>query len=275
MNFSRSLTASRNNLSPMSEDQMRRVAPSIFAAEAHDSRSARYTYIPTSDVLAGLQREGFAVVHAQQARCRDAGRAEHTKHMIRLRHGSTAMATNVGDETHEVVLVNSHDGTSSYQMFAGVFRLVCSNGLMVGRGNVEEIRVPHKGDVSGRVIEGAYKVLEQIPAVSDSIGGMKEVRLTDGMQRAFATAALALRWEPEAAPIQAEQLLRARRSEDRAADVWTTFNRVQEGLIRGGIHGVNANNGRMTTREVKGVDQTVGLNRALWTLAEEMRKLAA
>jgi hypothetical protein len=79
-----------------------------------------------------------------QTRVRDEGKREHTKHMMRLRHASQIN----GAEANEIVLLNSHDGTSSYQMLAGMFRFVCSNGLVCG-DTVADVRVPHKGDVAG------------------------------------------------------------------------------------------------------------------------------
>ena len=111
---------------PLSDDQIRRVAPSIFADAPHESRSERYSYIPTATVLTELRKEGFQPFMVTQTRVRDEGRREHTKHMIRLRHASQIN----GAEANEIVLLNSHDGTSSYQMLAGMFRFVCSNGLV-------------------------------------------------------------------------------------------------------------------------------------------------
>ena len=105
---------------PLSEDQMHRVAPSIFAAGKHASRSERYTYIPTIDVLRGLKREGFEPFMVAQGKSRIEGKAAFTKHMIRMRH---AGQTNARHEANEIILINSHDGASSYQMLAGVFRL--------------------------------------------------------------------------------------------------------------------------------------------------------
>jgi Domain of unknown function (DUF932) len=71
---------------PLSDDEINRVAPSIFADGKHESRSERYTYIPTIDVLNGLRNEGFQPFMVCQTRVRDDGKREHTKHMIRLRH---------------------------------------------------------------------------------------------------------------------------------------------------------------------------------------------
>lgn len=105
---------------PLSEDQMRAAAPSIFAQGKHASRSDRYTYIPTIDVLRGLCKEGFEPFMVAQGASRVEGKAEFTKHMIRMRHAGQVQAK---PEANEIILINSHDGASSYQMLAGMFRL--------------------------------------------------------------------------------------------------------------------------------------------------------
>jgi hypothetical protein len=254
----------------LTDDQIRAVAPSIFASEAHESRSHRYAYIPTIDVLNGLRKEGFSPFMACQTRCRNEGKKEHTKHMMRLRHTSQINTT----ESNEIILINSHDGSSAYQMLSGVFRFVCANGMVVGEAQ-NDVRMRHSGEVVDNVIEGAFRVLEDFEAVDASRDGMKALTLNSGEQAAFAHAALALRYDTSAAlaPVTETQLLNARRGADTGADLWTTFNRVQENVIRGGLPARNARGQRTRTREVQGIDQNIKLNRALWVLAEEMRKL--
>jgi len=132
---------------PLSDDQIRAVAPSIFGEDKHASRSERYSYIPTNAVLTELRKEGFQPFMICQTRVRQDDRRNFTKHMIRLRHASQIN----GAEANEVILLNSHDGTSSYQMLAGMFRFVCKNGLVCG-DTVADVRVPHKGDVAAQVM---------------------------------------------------------------------------------------------------------------------------
>ena len=105
---------------PLTEEQMRVCAPSIFAEGKHASRSERYTYIPTIDVLRGLHREGFESFLVAQGRSRIEGKSAYTKHMIRMRH---AGQVSTKPEANEIILINSHDGASSYQMLSGMFRL--------------------------------------------------------------------------------------------------------------------------------------------------------
>jgi hypothetical protein len=260
---------------PLTADQIRSAAPSVFADAAHESRSARYTYIPTVDILQGLQREGFEVFSATQSRTRTEDKRDHTKHMLRLRHRSMAVQA-VGDSAPEIVLVNSHDGSSAYSMMGGMYRLVCNNGLCVPDGIVQTVKVQHSGKILDRVTEGAFEVLDGLTRVVESRDTMRALTLSTDEARIFATAALQLRYDGDAAaPVTADQVLRPRRIEDRAPDLWTTFNRTQENLVRGGLRGRNANGQRQATRAITGIDQDVKLNRALWTLADEMRKLKA
>ena len=271
--FARNTSVVRSE-TPLAEEQMRHAAPSIFANGKHASRSERYSYIPTIEVLRGLRREGFEPFMVAQGGSRVEGKAEFTKHLIRMRH---AGMSNAKAEANEIILINSHDGASSYQMLAGVFRFVCCNGLVVGTV-ANDIRIPHKGNIQDDVIEGAFRVLDDFEAVDASTDGMKALPLQVAEQRAFATAALALRYgernegEPPA-PITPEQLIEARRPEDLGNSLWATFQRVQENAMRGGQRGRGVRGRRMQTRPVASIDRSVSLNRALWVLAEEMRTL--
>jgi hypothetical protein len=278
------LTARGNEAISMEEIQAK--TPAVFAEAKHDSRSERYTYIPTREVLAGLIGEGFMPYEVRQGGSNDEIKRAHTKHMIRLRHQSTGFAPiRAGDViVPELILLNSHDGTSAYKLTSGAFRMVCTNGLIAGE-IFDEVRVAHKGDVRDNVIEGAFRVMGQFPELMENAREFSAVTMSDGEQLAFARAARELRWEANdqgnsAAPIEPATLLRAKRREDAEPSLWATFNRVQENLIRGEqsyVHTSQAT-GRRSNRQtvaVNGIDQNRAINRALWTLTEEMRKLKA
>jgi hypothetical protein len=257
---------------PLSDDQIRTVAPSIFAETPHESRSQRYSYIPTAAVLAELRNEGFQPFMVCQTRVRQDDRRDYTKHMLRLRHASQISGT----EANEVILLNSHDGTSSYQMLAGMFRFVCQNGLVCG-DTFADVRVPHKGNVTDQVIEGAYEVLHGFKRVEHSRDAMRAITLDDGEAVVFAKSALTLKYDDSGRvlPITESQLLRPRRFDDNGSELWSIFNRVQENLVKGGLTSRTANGRQQRTRPVHGIDQNVRLNRALWVLAEGLRRLKA
>lgn len=255
---------------PLSDEQIMSVAPSIFTVEAHERMSERYTAIPTIDVLNALRSEGFMPFMVAQTKVRDPGRREHTKHMLRLRRASDVTAS----EANEVILINSHDGTSSYQMTAGILRFVCMNGLVCG-DNIVGVKVRHSGDVVDEVVEGAYTIAGEFTRVDEARERMQSIVLKPQEQLAFASSALLLKYDEGAAPVRPEQLLRPRRWDDRGDDLWRTFNRVQENMTKGGLRSISTTGRRIRTRAVEGLNRDVKLNKALWTLADEMAKLVA
>jgi hypothetical protein len=153
--------------------------------------------------------------------------------------------------------------------------------MVVADSMIGDFRVPHKGDIVSQVVEGSLQIIDNSRRVIDVTTEWKGLQLTDGEQTAFAEAAHELRFADAEGdvktPITPAQLLAPRRSADNGNDLWRTFNRVQENVIRGGLSawGRDAENRlrRTTTREVRGIDQDVKLNRALWKLTERMAEL--
>jgi len=249
----------------LSNDVMAHYAPSVVATEAHESRGDKYAFIPTIEVIDGLRKEGFQPYEIRQTQTRDVGRRSHTKHMVRLRHES-AITTKA--EVAEIILLNSHDGSSSYQLMSGVFRFVCSNGLIAG-DVFNDIRIRHSGRIVDDVIEGATRVLHDTYMIMERIDAYKAISLSPAEQTAFGAAALQLRWG-DSAPVSTRGVLQANRWADEASDLWTTFNRAQENLVKGGVSGKASTGRRLTTRAVGGVTENVKLNKALWTLADRL-----
>lgn len=270
-------------VNPMTDDQLRSLAPSIFAETRHESRSERYTYIPTSEIVTGMRDNGFVPVYAKQGVSRVPGKADFTKHMIRFRPaGEPVTARRIGGLYPEVVVVNSHDGTSTYNVMAGLLRLVCLNGMLTSDRELSSVKVPHKGDILGQVIEGSFTVIEESRKAIEVADHWAGVPLNREETMIMAEAAHVLRFADPVTgeldtPVQADQLLTARRNEDHGNDLWRVTNRIQENAIRGGLRamGQDANNRtrRSTTREVRGIDADVKLNRALWHLSERMAEL--
>lgn len=259
----------------LTDEQIQRVAPSAFAGQAYSKQSDRYAFVPTIAVIDGMRNAGFFPVKAMQSRTRIEGKQNFTKHLIRFRSGDQAAIT-VGDSLLETVLINSHDGTSAYDLSMGVFRLVCSNGMVVG-DVFESIHIRHIGNIIERVIEASVNMLRNAPKIAESVNRFRTITLTPQEQLLLAEGAHSLRFEEGsnmALSVTPEKLLTVRRSQDSGSDLWSTFNRVQENTMRGGLRGnrlpgVN----RIRSRAVKGIDQDTKLNKALWTLAERMAEL--
>src|SRR5690606_24148741 len=129
---------------------------------------------------------------AMQSRARAEENRGFSKHMIRFRRHDARPV--VGDNIPELVLVNSHDGASGFNLMAGVFRLVCSNGMVVGNVS-DKLSVRHTGDAVNNVIEGSYEVIERLPRISEFVEKASQITLERPEQIALATSALALRYD--------------------------------------------------------------------------------
>ena len=275
------ITISAQRGEALSYEQIAQFAPTVFANDRHSSRSERFQVIPTHELLAGLSKEGFVPVKVQVGGSRDEEKRAFTKHLIRFRRSDDlAGVPKVGDSHPEVVLLNAHDGTSSYQIHAGLFRLVCLNGLTVSDQDFGSVKVGHSGrGVLDKVIEGTYRVLDDAVAALDHAQQLQTVALDRDEQRIFGEAALRLRFDDETLPrISGSEVVRPRREADLAPNLWHTFNRAQENLIRGGLsyRHTNEETNRVSfreTRPVNGADGDLKLNRALWHLANEFAKL--
>ena len=221
-------------------------------------------------------------VAAKQATTRVADKAPFTKHMIRLRRLDDDQKHRVGGTVCEVILKNANDGTSAYDLLAGLFRIECLNSLVTQTSTIESVKVRHSGDAMGKVIDGTYRVLGEAHKALAAPEAWGSVTLDRDEAQILAEAAHLIRFGDQedtlaAQAIQPAALLQPRRTADLREDFWTRWNVVQENVIRGGLHGVgrDANNRarRVSTREVKGIDQETNLNKALWLLGERMAEL--
>lgn len=278
-NFTTGALRNRPQNSPLSTDQLLKAAPSIFAESPSTKTSNKYLFIPTSNFVEVLANQGYMPTKASQSRSNSNaldGRI-YAKHMIRFRHESNFdLCQKVGDTVPELILINSHDGASSFQLSSGLFRLVCSNGLMVG-DSVQTQRITHQAYNQLSVIEATYKVLQDSEKLTTLVPALQDIDLTQPEQIALASAALDYRY-PDAMQTKPspEKLLTIRRREDQKTDLWTTFNRIQENMLKGGLRTfaktTDAHNythtRRNTTRAVNSVSEESRLNKALWNLTE-------
>jgi hypothetical protein len=267
----------------LTEDELRQLAPSVFAVDAHHSRSDKFRPIPTIEVVRGLAREGFSVVGASQSVARHADRRDYTKHLLRIRKLDEAVSFRTGDTVPEMLLKNANDGSAAYDLMSALFRIACLNSMVSMVSELSSCKVRHAGNVTDKVIEGTFSVIDQSRKALAAPEAWSGVQLSNEEQMIFAQGAHQVRFgtpEDDAAPVSAiepVQLLQPRRWEDRSNDLWTTFNRVQENAIKGGLSGRRVDDQgrfrRSTTRQIKGVDQNVNLNKALFMLANAMAEL--
>ena len=227
-------------------------------------------------MVEGLRAEGWAPVWAGEQRIRRTDRQGFQKHMIRLARVDDLRRTQA--ERPELVLVNSHDRSCAYQLHAGIFRFVCSNGMILADSVFARISIMHVHFEPSKVIEASFQIVREMPAIADLLEGYKARQLTTVERTAFGEAALILKYDSlEKAPVGAEKILAHRRSEDARPTLWNVLNVVQENLMDGGQRDYRRRRPDRSrrffgkTRPVKGLDENVRLNKALWHLAESLR----
>ena len=264
---------SSGNLRPLNNGELRSLAPSIFAEHAMLGVSENYSFLPTIHAVDGLRNAGWNPVWVSEQTVRLDTRKGFQKHMIRFQRAD--LIGTVAEYCPEICLVNSHDRSSAYQIHAGIFRMICGNGLIIADTTFERVSVRHTGFEPSLVVDASLKFLDSLPQLTDAVESFRARKLTPAESRVFAESAILLRYDDlKAAPVSPQKLLEPRRTEDSANNLWTTFNRVQENLIRGGLKDSSRRkiDGKRfpRTRAVAGLDENVRLNKALWHLAEAL-----
>jgi hypothetical protein len=245
-------------------NDLKRSAPAVFATGASARTGRSYTFIPTRRVVEGLMDAGFLPVAARQTRSR--GGAEHARHVVRLRRRFETVQ--LKDAIPEIVLLNSHDGTSAYQLRVGLFRLVCLNGLLVSAGSIATVRVAHRGDVVDDVVTGALTLSERFGDLGATVERMERQMLGEDERHGFARRALALRFDDaQRVGLSTGDALLPRRAEDAGSDLWRTYNVLQESVLRGGLVRRLASGRVSRTRRIGAIREDVRLNAGLWDLA--------
>jgi hypothetical protein len=258
---------------PLTNDQIVELAPAAGALNPHEMVSDRYSFVPTIEAVDLLRSAGWQPVHVKQSGTRKNDRSGYQKHIIRFMQGSLS----TDQERVDLVMTNSHDRGCAFQLCASIWRKICGNGLMVS-SKLFNFSHRHVGFDITAFLNSAYQIAEGAGDIAAKVNDLKAIDLSPNEKGVFAMAAHKLVYDDvEKAPILPSQLLQERRYDDQGNDLWTTFNVVQENIMKGGIGGSKRNaNGhirRVKTRPVKSIDRDVKLNKALWILTEEMAKL--
>jgi hypothetical protein len=264
-------------------------------AESSFGTSGKYAFIPTTRVVDTLGQQGWFPVKASEKRSRKADGFQ--EHLIRFRQENAGQMVAVGDILAEIVLKNSHDGLSSFQIMAGLFRLACLNGMVVADSTFATHRIKHIGYKDDQVIDAVFNVVKTTPLIMGKVEEFKQVTLSPADQMIFAETSLIAKYgvphedEPTIAtrfnlanlalPVRIQDRLSGDRGTLAENTLWNTFNIMQEKLVeRGGRFARNIpteerpyNHGSRKARGITSVSENVRVNQALWALTEKMAEL--
>lgn len=252
------------------------VAATIGFAASHLSPS--YQHVRTLDLLDPLFAEGWVIDQSKVKRSRS---PEHAGHAFRLSNPNLAPATT--EYKPQIVVRNGSNGDTALQVSAGLYRFACANGIVSGASALS-IRVCHRGaNLQDRIIAAARNVTNSLPILTDAVQRWTGVEMTLADEYEFAQEAAALRWDLVGGDLTVDMadMIAPRRFADSARNLWMTFNRVQESVVRGGVrvtrnvatndeagNTLSVEQKTRASRAVNSIDKNLDINKRLWNLAE-------
>jgi len=240
------------------------IAPAVFATSPSPKMTNRYEFVPTNEIMEMFDREGWQISSVKQT-----GRGIHAIHELKYRNGELPK---VGDTVVEAIIRNSHNGSATFSMGAGLFRLVCSNGLTVPTSVAERFSVRHNHFSLDEVKGLADAFSKKLPLIETSVTKMMEKELSEKEKVKFVKEAFKIRWANGFIPatINVEDILNPIRDEDKGNDMWRVFNVVQEKMMRGGVSYKSPRGRKTSLKGIKSIVASNNLNTKLWEAAELM-----
>jgi hypothetical protein len=258
---------------PLTNKQLKQQAPSLFTQEPHFEVSDKYHFIPTIDVVEQIKQNNWYPVTVSQANVRDSAKESYQQHLVRFRHFDDLLHPQ--DNAVELLLFNSHDRTKSFTISAGIYRFVCSNGLVIADSVFESYKIKHIGEKESDVTNAIENITSVKSKLMERINHFESIDLTTHEKLSFASSAIPLRFD-EHLEVDSNELLIPHRIEDEKDDLYTVMNVVQENLLRGNISGTNKETGRkFTSKEIKSINRDIEVNQGLWDIAERIASIKA
>lgn len=255
-----------NTFTHLSESALRKTVPTAFFDAPEPFMSEKYTLIKTTDVITRLANYGWLPVEASESQTFANTKKDARHHMIRFRKPSILPAQYVGDSVPEIVLINSNNGRKAFQLEAGIFRLVCSNGMVRKDKDLGSVKKVHIGefDLDNAIHDVLFKINEQASVIQK----LQTIELHPAVQLALAKKALDLRFKDSVYIPDPKVALEARRVEDEGNSAWLVLNRLQEAILTGGIALNKIGGGTKVAKPVTSPSTQVKLNQELFSLVE-------
>jgi len=262
------LDLSKDGFLSMSEIKQR--ANSVFTETAAPTVSDKFTHIPTHKVIEDMSQLGWGVVDAKQVKARKGQGFQ--KHLVVFRNPDVVINGSDGDTVFpQILLTNSNDGKNAFTFTAGLFRLVCENGLVISTQEFENVRIRHMGYTFEELQTQIRAMVEQLPLTVESMNKMKAIELDEKSVVEFAEKALATRFkedELQNIKVDLDKLLEPTRPEDKGNDLWSVFNVLQEKILEVYFQYMAGTKIRKA-RKVKNFKQDIEINQKLFAVAAE------
>ena len=250
----------------LTKEQIREIAPSVFTAKADKKTTSKhYVHIPTEKVIDDMTALGWGVVDAKQVKARKG--QGYQKHMVVFGNDDLRIDGQDGDTVMpRILMTNSHDGKNAFTFQAGLYRLVCSNGLVIADAEFASMKIRHMGYDLNELSTVISEIVEKLPLTVECMNKLKAKKLSQEEKEKFALEAIGLRFDTKNKNFEIQELLEPTRVEDKGDDMWSVYNLIQEKLVHGMInYGVGVK--QRKAHKIKNFQQDMKLNQELYTLA--------
>jgi hypothetical protein len=252
-------------------DQLREIAPSIFTTKGSSSTSEKYSHIPTNRVISDMELLGWGVVDAKEVKSRI--NKGYQKHLVVFRNNDIVINGENNDTVYpQILLTNSHDGKNSFTFIAGLFRLICENGMVITTEKFEDVKIRHLGYEFETLQNTIKEIIEILPLTVESMNKMKEIELEEEQILSLAKDLLEIRIDTEKNIINDQTIndvLKPQRHEDMGNGLWEVFNRIQENILEGNFSYLNIKGKSRNARGIKNFQQDLHLNKQMFSKALE------
>ena len=281
----------------LSKDELREIAPSIFSTVPSPEVSKKYSHIPTDKLIDDMELLGWNVIDAKEVAARTKGTRGFQKHLVVFRNddivinqmpnnivesstsptgyrrtdGTFAKKNPIDTVFPQILLTNSHDGKNAFTFTAGLFRMVCENGLVVSTNEFEKVSIRHMGYDFEELQNQINEMVERLPLTVESMNNMIDTKMTQNSIVKFAKDMLAVRFpedELRRITIDMDEFITPVRPEDKGDDLWSVFNVIQEKIIEGDFDYTIGTKHRKA-RQIKNFKQDMDLNSKMFDVALE------
>jgi hypothetical protein len=229
--------------------------------------SDRYQFVSTEKLVESFLKEG-ATIHSVKAP-KTKNNPLFSKHMVRLNIMDAPMK--IGEGIPQILIINSHNRTCGLTLHLGIFRLVCSNGLIIADSDFGKFYQKHMNIDINNVVDVINRAIPEFRSVERKIEHYNSIMLSDDEKRAFGREALELIYNESSGNYEINDFLTPRRPEDSVPTLYNTFNVVQENYFKGGIL-FDTKKGTRKSKAVKSMDRDLNINILLWGLMERFSK---
>lgn len=259
-------------IKPLTNEQLKAKAPSLFQDQPYHEVSSKYHFIPTIEIIEQLRAENWYPVTVNEAGVRDLSKNGFQQHYVRFQHFSDLINPNAN--VVELLLFNSHDRSMSFSISAGVYRYICSNGLIIADSVFEAYKIKHLGERENDVINAVANITAIKPKLLSKISKFESITLNQNEKESFLQSALHLRFENHLELDNPNELLTPLRVEDKNDDLYTVLNILQENFLSSKVSGYNKEtNRRFTSKQITSISKDVEINKGLWDIAERIASI--